>query len=215
MENAIVYSDNIYFGYTAMKAGWERIDPFLENMGFGQTFPFDVRVSKSQIRSTGSTSNLQLLAATGFGQGEMLITPLQMASIFSVFANDGDVMKPRLVKEFNRMNGMSYETVSTVDPGILYQGILTQETLDIINPMLRKVITTGSGQEGRLLDIQTLGKTGTAEIGGNKEREIAWSISFVQNTDYERLVCVVLEVPTDPATAGKYRHTCIKEMLAP
>ncbi len=215
MENAIVYSDNIYFGYTALKAGWEHFDPYLEKLGFGKPFPFDTPVKTSQIRNQGSMSNLQLLASTGFGQGEMLISPLQMASIFSAFANDGNIMRPRLVKEFKQMDGMTYKTIGTNDTAVLYEGVLDKSTLDILSPMLRKVITRGSGNSGQLKDIETLGKTGTAEIGGNKEREIAWSISFVRNTDYDRLVCVVLEVPTTPKSAGAYRHTCVKEMLAP
>ena len=127
-------------------------------------------------------------------------------------------MKPRLVKKYMQMSQtsqMTYSVIETHEPETLYSNLLTDESLEIINPMLNKVITTGSGKEGRLLDIQTLGKTGTAEIGGNKEREIAWSISFVKGTDYERLVCVMLEVPTDPVSAGQYRHTCIKEMLSP
>lgn len=215
MENSITYSDNIYFGYTAMKAGWDKVVSFYEKLGFGKDFPFDTKVTTSQVLQSHGSTNLQLLAATGYGQGEMLISPLQMAYTFSAFANDGDIMKPRLVKEFKQMDGMAYATIDTNEPSVLYKDVLADETLEILNPMLRRVITTGSGQLGRLQDIETLGKTGTAEIGGNKEKEIAWSISFVQNTDYDRLVCVVLEVPTDPVTAGQYRHTCIKEMLSP
>jgi len=218
MENAIVYSDNIYFGYLAMEAGWERLESFFHSLGFDKSFPFDIAVSSAQVRSGGSSSNLQLLAASGYGQGEMLISPLQMAYTFSAFANGGDIMKPRLVKKYMQMSQtsqMTYSVIETHEPEALYANLLTDESLEIINPMLNKVITTGSGKEGRLLDIQTLGKTGTAEIGGNKEREIAWSISFVKGTDYERLVCVMLEVPTDPVSAGQYRHTCIKEMLSP
>jgi penicillin-binding protein len=215
-ENAIVNSDNIFFADLSLRAGWDNLDPILTSLGFGESFPFETSVARSTIRAGGSLSNTQLLASSGFGQGEMTISPLQMAYTFSLFANDGDIMRPRLVSGFKKMDGVSsYETVSAIEPSLLSENLISDRSLEYITPMLRKVVTTGSGYNSRLADIETLGKTGTAEIGGNKEREIAWSIMFVRGMEYERLVCVVLEVPTDPETAGSYRHTCVSEMLAP
>ena len=49
MSNAITKSDNIYFADVALKAGWEKLEPFLKMIGFDERIPFDLRVSKPEI----------------------------------------------------------------------------------------------------------------------------------------------------------------------
>lgn len=212
MENAIVKSDNIYFANVALTAGWDKLIAFYESIGFNQPIPFDLPVKQSSIFSDGSRMNLRLLATSGYGQGEMTTTPLHMAYAFSAFANDGDIMTPRLVKSLKRMEGMTYNTIETIEPSIWLSDTVSQNALDTLTPMLRKVITDGSGKKSSLPDIQVLGKTGTAEKDDNKQREISWAIAYVRGTDYTRLVCVMLDVP---AGEGDFRHDCVREMLSP
>lgn len=212
MENAIIRSDNIYFAYIALTAKWDLLKSFYDSCGLGQSIPFDMAVIKPNIVADGEETNLHQLASSGFGQGKMTVSPLQMAYTFSVFANEGDIMRPRLVKSLRRMDEMQYDVVREVPTSVWLENVLDKSTIDTINPMLRKVISEGSGREGRLDDIVTLGKTGTAELDDSKQREIAWSISFVESEDYSRLVCVMLEVASKE---GEHRHRCVREMLLP
>ena len=63
------------------------------------------------------------------------------------------------------------------------------------------------------LGVEVAGKTGTAEIGSDKTREIGWFIAFVDNEEYSRLVCVTLELPAN--YEGTVRYDLVRELLMP
>ena len=213
MSNAITKSDNIYFADVALKAGWEKLEPFLKMIGFDERIPFDLRVSKPGYLNSGNYENMQLLAATGYGQGELIISPLQMACIFSSLANNGDVMTPRLVRATRRMEGTDYAVVDEYSESVWKENIISDHALSTIVPMLRRVGEEGSGRKIHINGLTICGKTGTAEIGSDKTREIAWMIAFVENADYNRLVCVTLELPAN--YKGTIRYDLARELLMP
>lgn len=213
MSNAITKSDNIYFADVALKAGWEKLEPFLKMIGFDERIPFDLRVSKPGYLNSDNYENMQLLAATGYGQGELIISPLQMACIFSSLANNGDVMTPRLVRATRRMEGTDYAVVDEYSESIWKENIISDHALSTIVPMLRRVVEEGSGRKIHINGLTICGKTGTAEIGSDKAREIAWMIAFVENADYNRLVCVTLELPAN--YKGTIRYDLARELLMP
>ena len=213
MSNAITKSDNIYFADVALKAGWEKLEPFLKMIGFDERIPFDLRVSKPGYLNSGNYENMQLLAATGYGQGELIISPLQMACIFSSLANNGDVMTPRLVRATRRMEGTDYAVVDEYSESVWKENIISDHALSTIVPMLRRVVEEGSGRNIHINGLTICGTTGTAEIGSDKTREIAWMIAFVENADYNRLVCVTLELPAN--YKGTIRYDLARELLMP
>lgn len=213
MSNAITKSDNIYFADVALKVGWEKLEPFLKMIGFDERIPFDLRVSKPGYLNSGNYENMQLLAATGYGQGELIISPLQMACIFSSLANNGDVMTPRLVRATRRMEGTDYAVVDEYSESVWKENIISDHALSTIVPMLRRVVEEGSGRKIHINGLTICGKTGTAEIGSDKTREIAWMIAFVENADYNRLVCVTLELPAN--YKGTIRYDLARELLMP
>ena len=213
MSNAITNSDNIYFANAALKTGWDTLEPFLQSIGYDQRIDFDLRVSKPSYLSSGNYDNKHLLASTGYGQGELLISPLQMACIFSSFANDCDIMKPRLVKATRRMVGTEYEIVEEFPTEVWREDIISSYARNKIEPMLERVVEEGSGRKAAIDGLTICGKTGTAEIGSNKEREIAWFIAYVKDADYDRLVAVTLELPAN--YEGTIRYDIIHELLMP
>ena len=213
MSNAITKSDNIYFADVALKAGWEKLEPFLKMIGFDERIPFDLRVSKPGYLNSDNYENMQRLAATGYGQGELIISPLQMACIFSSLANNGDVMTPRLVRATRRMEGTDYAVVDEYSESVWKENIISDHALSTIVPMLRRVVEEGSGRKIHINGLTICGKTGTAEIGSDKTREIAWMIAFVENADYNRLVCVTLELPAN--YKGTIRYDLARELLMP
>lgn len=213
MSNAITKSDNIYFADVALKAGWEKLEPFLKMIGFDERIPFDLRVSKPGYLNSDNYENMQLLAATGYGQGELIISPLQMACIFSSLANNGDVMTPRLVRATRRMEGTDYAVVDEYSESVWKENIISDHALSTIVPILLRVVEEGSGRKIHINGLTICGKTGTAEIGSDKTREIAWMIAFVENADYNRLVCVTLELPAN--YKGTIRYDLARELLMP
>ncbi len=209
MRRAIIYSDNIYFANAALLMGWERLAPYMEKAGLNSAIPFDLHVATPQLHNKSETDlNLMLLAESGYGQGQVLITPLQMAAMFCAFANDGDVPAPYLIDGRYKENGIKYDTVSLTVPKIWRENVVSAHALEVILPYLKDVVYRPMNGTGRLLDVtdvQIAAKTGTAEIGNDKSREIAWFAGFRCDVEpeQERLVLVMLEVPAN----GPYSNT--------
>ena len=213
MSNAITKSDNIYFAWVALKTGWDILEPFLQSIGFGDRIPFDLRVSTSNYMNGSNYNNLRLLSDTGYGQGQMLVSPLQMACVFSTFANDCDIMVPRLVLNTRRLDGIHYDVVDSFESSLWKEDIFSSYARDKIEPMLQRVVTEGSGRNAAIDGLTICGKTGTAEIGSLKEREIAWFIAYLDDADYNRLVCVALETPAN--WEETLRYDAVRELLMP
>ncbi len=214
MSNAITKSDNIYFADVALKAGWEVIEPFLQRLGFNRRIDFDLRVSKPTYNTSGNYENLHLLASTGYGQGELTISPLQMACFLSAFANDGDIMTPRLVKATRKTDAEGqYAIVDEMLASVWNENVISDEAVDKIVPMMRRVVEEGSGKKVKIDGLTICGKTGTAEIGSDKKKEIGWFIGFVEDADYDRLVCITLELPAN--YGGTIRYDLARDLLEP
>ncbi|MBQ3864868.1 MAG: hypothetical protein II781_03410 [Clostridia bacterium] len=211
MRNAIIYSDNIYFANLSLKSGWDLVESFMKNLGFGSTFSFDVGIARSSIYNQEKNKNPRLLADTGYGQGEVLITPLQMASLYTAFVNDGDVLSPYVVSAIKQTDGLNYKTISEFGRKVAREKVIDTSSIDTLLPMLRGVVTDGSARTIQIGNLEIRAKTGTAEIGNDKRREIAWIIAFVEEP-YSRLVCVMVEVD---AGQGQVRYDLCKEMIAP
>jgi penicillin-binding protein len=200
LHNAVLHSDNIYFANAALLTGTDDFTKYVENIGLGEAIPFELSVSKSQLLNKDSDMNLMLLADSGYGQGEVLITPLQMASSFCAFANGGDIPLPHIVKGIYRTDGTEYVPEYETEPGMWKEGVIDGKTIDILEPMLKDVVDSqynGTGSKLRVRDCVIAGKTGTAEIGNDKNREIAWFAGYRTGVDKDdaRLVLVMLEVP--------------------
>lgn len=97
LENALIYSDNIYFAKAALKIGTEEMESSLTELGFNEEIPFDIKMAKSQYSNTENIETEIQLADSGYGQGQVLVNPLHMACIYSAFCNEGNIIKPYLV----------------------------------------------------------------------------------------------------------------------
>lgn len=117
-------------------------------------------------------------ALFAIGQSETLVTPLQMAVVYSALANGGTLWKPRLAKAVVDINGKVVKEFAAESNGKLP---LSKAEIDYIKSGLIKVVNTGSAAwrfVGFPLDqIQVAAKTGTAQMGGSKQ-DTSWFASF-------------------------------------
>ena len=97
LYDATKYSDNIYFADLAIKIGADKFIEGAKKFGIGENLEFEYPMDKSQISNNSKIESEMLLADTGYGQGEVLMTPLDVAMSYSALSNNGDIMKPRLV----------------------------------------------------------------------------------------------------------------------
>ena len=157
--NAIMYSDNIYFAQTALKIGAESFASSLDKIGFNQSIDFPLTLSKSQYANDNGTKieGETKLADSGYGQGSILVNPIHMASIYSAFANDGNMIKPRIEYDESK-NGE-----------ILIENAFSKEASDIIESDLIQVVEKGTATDMKIDGLTIAGKTGTAELKTSQE----------------------------------------------
>ncbi len=214
LRNAITYSDNIYFAYTAMKVGAAKFYQHCLDLGLGSSIDFDLPLSTGQVANTSSFESLRTLADSGYGQGELLITPLQMASLFGSLDNSGDIMLPRLVQSLCQTTETGYETTQTNPPEVWREGVVSKSIVNTLTPYLQRVVTTGTAtslNRPSLQQYKLCAKTGTAEVGTDKTREVAWLTAFATEK-VDRLICTVIEVP---AGKGSVRSDIMFNMFQP
>ena len=190
LRNAFVYSDNIYFAKAALKIGGETFTDYLKQIGFGEELPFPISLTTSQYSNDGETITDEIqLADSGYGQGQILINPLHLASIYTSFLNDGDMLAPKLLLEENPeaevwiSDAFTSEAVQTI----------STDLIDVIND------SDGTGYGLHMDEIQLAGKTGTAEIKDNVDdtngTELGWMAVYTTdpNTETPLLLITMVE----------------------
>ena len=176
VTNAMIYSDNIYFAKAALKIGKDTLKDQLDNLGFGKSLEFTFGLSASSYGSDGFTSDIQL-ADSGYGQGKMMVNPVHMATIYTAFSNDGNMLKPYLIKEKGKKNQ------------ILKENVFTKDAVNTVNEAMRQVVSNPSGtaHATNIEGINLRGKTGTAEIkqsqSDTKGTELGWFVGILPKTN--------------------------------
>ena len=185
LENALIYSDNIYFAKAALKIGAEEMKNSLLKLGFQEEMPFEVVMSKSQYSNTENIETEIQLADSGYGQAQILVNPLHMACLYTAFCNTGNVIKPYFVYS------------PDAEPEYWIPNAFSENTTNLVLEGIKKVINDshGTGYAARREDVLLAGKTGTAEIKASKEdasgTELGWFAVFTAESTVERPILIV------------------------
>ncbi|HAQ4538071.1 TPA: penicillin-binding transpeptidase domain-containing protein [Enterococcus faecium] len=192
LKTALIYSDNIYAAQETLKMGEKKFRTGLDKFIFGEDLDLPISMNPAQISNEDSFNSDILLADTGYGQGELLITPIQQAAMYSVFTNNGTLVYPKLIAD-----------KETKDK----KNVISETALQTIVPDLRKVVQDVNGTAHSLsaLGIPLAAKTGTAEI---KEKQDVKgqenSFLFAFNLDNQGYMMVsMLENKEDDDSATK------------
>ena len=175
LMNAIMYSDNIYFAQSALKMGAENFASSLNKLGFNEQIEFPLTLAKSQYASNNGTTieGETKLADSGYGQGDILVNPIHMASIYSAFANEGNMIKPRI----------EYKDSSVGE--VLKENAITKEAAETIKNDLIQVVEKGTASDMKIEGTTIAGKTGTAELKTSSEDTesgtLGWFNCFTTN----------------------------------
>lgn len=183
MNRGLIWSDNIYFGWLSMKVGKDKMIQYANKLGIGDAFNFDLPVKRSQLATDITILNNQkLLADTGFGQAQVLFTPLQLCSTFSMFGNNGTIMQPYIVESIctTDENG-NLISVKTTESKVFKEpfgsGVISQ-----VRSILEKTATQGTGKSGVRGHTSTMriaAKTGTAQTGTTSTGIVGWYAGLV------------------------------------
>lgn len=192
LKTALIYSDNIYAAQETLKMGEKKFRTGLDKFIFGEDLDLPISMNPAQISNEDSFNSDILLADTGYGQGELLITPIQQAAMYSVFTNNGTLVYPKLIAD-----------KETKDK----KNVISETAVQTIVPDLREVVQDVNGTAHSLsaLGIPLAAKTGTAEI---KEKQDVKgqenSFLFAFNLDNQGYMMVsMLENKEDDDSATK------------
>ncbi|MBR2787075.1 MAG: penicillin-binding transpeptidase domain-containing protein [Clostridia bacterium] len=182
--NALINSDNIFFAKTALKIGADKFEEQLKNIGFESDIDFVMGCSKSQISNNGKFSSEVQLADSGYGQGQILVNPVHFASIYSCFANGGNMVKPYL--EYNKEGKVEY----------IKENAFSSEVVEEIKNDLVQTIedAEGTAHSAKIDGVTLAGKTGTAETKsakGENAKEFGWFNCFVVKSSSDEKLLVV------------------------
>ena len=193
LKNAITYSDNVYFARNALNIGKDNLFKYYKNLKIGEKIPFELSLNRSQYINKNQNPNDQLIADSGYGQGQILMNPLQLASIYSAFVNNGSIYQPHIVQGKTRTwikNVFSKETSQTIKE-------------DLINVIADE---KGTGHAIYHDSIALAGKTGTAEIKQSQSdttgTELGWFTVMTTDSKQPLLITTMVEDVKDRGGSG-------------
>ncbi len=193
LKNAITYSDNVYFARSALNIGKDNLFKYYKNLKIGERIPFELALNKSQYINKNQKANDQLIGDSGYGQGQILMNPLQLASIYSAFVNNGSIYSPHLVEQGEQM---------------WIQRVFSDKTVKTIKEDLINVIADekGTGHAIYRDNVILAGKTGTAEIKQSQSdttgTELGWFTVMTTDSKQPLLITTMVEDVKDRGGSG-------------
>lgn len=203
VKQALAESNNIFFytvggGYGNIRGlGAEKLASYMQKFGFGQVTGIDLpqesagnvptpdwkKKVKKEAWYIGDTYNLSI------GQGDFLVTPLQLTRATAAIANGGRLLQPRLLKSILNKNG------TTVDSQIVTNNaqVADDSNLSVVRDGMRQVVLSGSARSFSSLGVEVAAKTGTAQITASKTKTHSWFTAFAPYRSPEIAVSVIVE----------------------
>lgn len=191
LANALIYSDNIYFAKAALKIGRDTLSSELTKIGFDKSINFEQSMTASTFASNKKFENEIQLADTGYGQGKVLVNPVHMASIYSAFVNEGNMIKPYIEYKENASEKSEY---------YIKQAFSKEAAKEIKEDLIQVVENPeGTANSAKIEGVKLAGKTGTAEIKASQDdqtgTELGWFNAFIadENNQHQYLIISMVE----------------------
>lgn len=201
LRTAVAQSCDVYFYQAGLKVGGDTMARYAQAFGLGAPTGIDLGgerfglVPFSGMRSrnkrpwqSGDTVNMSI------GQGQLLVTPLQVARMMGAVANGGILWKPRLVQRVAKADGtLAYSATSKMTERVELSPVVWA----FLRNALSAVVKEGTGAAARLPGLDIAGKTGTAQTiaksDSAKGQDHAWFASFAPADDAQAVVVVFVE----------------------
>lgn len=214
---ALAHSCNVFFYNLGLSLGPQLISKYAQKFGLGQRTGIDLnaetagnlpyslweRIKKQKSWFAGDTANLSI------GQGEILVTPLQVARMTAAVANNGKLIQPTLLKSI-KSAGKTLES----QPPQVSNLELSDQALRIIREGLARAVSDPQGTAHVLADagISIAGKTGTAQVASGRAH--GWFTGYFPADKPKFVICVLLEHAGTGYRSCLLAKKIIKRMLA-
>jgi len=156
--HAFAWSSNVVFAQVGVQLGEQKLRDYAGRFGMGHALPYDIETSPTSISRTAPMPPV-LVASTAFGQGELLMSPLQMAVVAAAIARDGDVPRPYVVDAILDPGG---EVARRATPASVGRA-MTPATAAALRGMMSLAVREGFSTNAAIPGVQVGGKTGTAQ----------------------------------------------------
>lgn len=202
MKEALAQSCDVYYWIVGRDfLGVDKISSYAKEFGFGESLDIDLPAQQSGFVPTapwkerrfhqkwlgGDTMNMSI------GQGYTLVTPLHIANMVAMVANEGKIYRPHLLKEVR--DPATNEVIEEVKPQILHESNIDESVWREVQNAMRYTITDGTPAfplNNKV--VQIAGKTGTAEVG-SLDHWHSWMACYAPfNAPVEEQVVVVVLV---------------------
>ena len=210
IRNALIHSDNIFFAQAAMQIGSTTFCEELKKLGFNESIneqiKFPLTIKKSQYSNSDKIDNEKKLADSGYGQGDILVNPIHMASIYSAFANEGNMIKPYI------------EYKENAQAEILKENVFSAEIANTIKDDLIQVVENpeGTAKDMKTAGVTIAGKTGTAELKTSQNDTegglLGWFDCFTVNNPSGNDMLIISMVENTQNNGNGGSHYLIKKI---
>ena len=225
VKKAIAESVNIYF--YAIGGGWDKVKgigpdklkSYYQEFGLGAVSGIDLpgeadglvpdpawkKKVKNEMWYLGDTYHMSI------GQGDVLVTPLQMANATATVANGGKLYTPQILSKVTDNNG---NLLRQIQPKLIRSNFVDANNLRIVRDGMRQTVTSGSGQALKDLSVPVAAKTGTAQFG-DADKTHAWMTAFAPYDNPQIAIAVIIEGGGEGyATAGPVIKNAFTEYFA-
>lgn len=185
LTGAFALSSNVDFGQIALKMGTDTFYRYLDRWGIGSSLDFQLPASRDRVPPKDSIVPGEL-AQMGFGQGALLMSPLQMALVAATIADGGSEPRPYIVRQvvWPGAAGSSYGPSQLATP-------ISADTAENVKKMMIAVVARGTGTSAQIAGVTVAGKTGTATNPAGTAH--SWFVCFAPAENPRVVVAVIVE----------------------
>ncbi len=211
LAEALAHSCNVAFIEIGLEVGSATFLDYMDKFAFGQSTGLPLQGERpGNIPAPGADRGIVALAS--IGQGDVGVTPLQLARAYSAIANGGILPEARLIEKVTSKTGLRVKSY----PAVQGERVISSATAEKLRDMMHGVTGTGTGRDAVPEHYEVAGKTGTAETGkvidGDKEF-IYWFGGFAPLEDPEYVVVVFLEEKKGKVTPGTVFKEVVERIL--
>ena len=186
LKQALTVSCNSFFISLYNKLSTVQVANTAQKFMFNKSLDFPLEYKESSF-PLSPLDNVMTILQTYMGQGETLITPLHMALIGAAIANDGVMMKPYILKSIVGADGEVLQTTKAQK----LKKVTSAENAQKLREMLVNVVQNGTATKAKNSYVSIAGKTGTAQVEGQKDH--SWFLAMAPADNPTFVVAVLLE----------------------
>ena len=203
LEGAIVNSCNSYFAEKSLEIGVDKFREVAKRFMLDENITFDLETSTSSFPKGNLNKNE--IAEASIGQGEVQVTPLNMVLMASAIANDGNMVKPYLVRSIEDSEGKLISKTGTET----ISNIMSPSLAGQLGNMMEGVVQRGTGKNASISNVRVAGKTGTAQITPRPSH--SWFVGYAPADNPRIAVAVVLE--EDGTSGGQSAAPIARDLI--